>query len=98
MLERHAAGDALPSILSEVLAALALRPDAGERLTVTGAENLPSCFPVTALATAAIGAAGLAVSELLGHAGTQITAEVYAHLTTPTARKAMDTLGDSLGL
>lgn len=39
-----------------------------------------------------------AVSELLGHAGTQITAEVYAHLTTPTARKAMDTLGDSLGL
>jgi len=31
-------------------------------------------------------------------AGTQITAEVYAHLTTPAARKAMDTLGDSLGL
>ncbi|WP_315095581.1 hypothetical protein [uncultured Cellulomonas sp.] len=39
-----------------------------------------------------------AVSELLGHAGTQIAAEVHAHLTTPTARKAMDTLGDSLGL
>lgn len=39
-----------------------------------------------------------AVSELLGHAGTQITADVYSHLTTPTARKAMDTLGESLGL
>lgn len=39
-----------------------------------------------------------AVSELLGHAGTQITADVYAHLTTTTARKAMDALGDALGL
>ena len=39
-----------------------------------------------------------AVSELLGHAGTQVTAEVYAHLTTRTARSAMDTLGESLGL
>ncbi|MCB2175942.1 MAG: site-specific integrase [Actinomycetales bacterium] len=39
-----------------------------------------------------------AVSELLGHAGTQVTAEVYAHLTTPTARKAMDALGEALGL
>ena len=33
-----------------------------------------------------------AVSELLGHAGTQVTAQVYAHLTTRTARKAMDAL------
>ena len=39
-----------------------------------------------------------AVSELLGHAGTQVTAEVYAHLTTRTARSAMDSLGESLGL
>ncbi|SDA09803.1 CoA-transferase family III [Methylobacterium sp. UNC378MF] len=80
MLERHAAGDALPSILSEVLAALALRPDAGERLTVTGAENLPSCFPVTALATAAIGAAGVAVSELLGLFGHAPEVTVDRHL------------------
>jgi len=39
-----------------------------------------------------------AVSELLGHAGTQITAEVYAHLTTPTARRALEELGAGLGL
>jgi hypothetical protein len=39
-----------------------------------------------------------AVSGLLGHAGTQVTAEVYAHLTTRTARSAMDALGESLGL
>lgn len=39
-----------------------------------------------------------AVSELLGHAGTRITAEVYAHLTTPTARLALEGLGAGLGL
>ncbi|VEH31936.1 Uncharacterised protein [Cellulomonas fimi] len=33
-----------------------------------------------------------AVSELLGHAGTQITEEVYAHPTTPTASRAMELL------
>jgi integrase len=39
-----------------------------------------------------------AVSQLLGHAGTQITADTYAHLTASTARKAMDGLGVALGL
>ncbi|NNH07037.1 hypothetical protein [Cellulomonas fimi] len=32
------------------------------------------------------------MSELLGHAGTQITEEVYAHPTTPTASRAMELL------
>ncbi|WP_426325687.1 tyrosine-type recombinase/integrase [Microbacterium sp. E-13] len=39
-----------------------------------------------------------AVSDLLGHAGTQITSDVYAHLTNATARKAMDGLGSAIGL
>lgn len=39
-----------------------------------------------------------AVSELLGHARIQITADTYAHLTTATARRAMDTLGEVMGL
>jgi integrase len=39
-----------------------------------------------------------AVSELLGHAGTQITTDVYAHLTSPTAKKALDGLGAAIGL
>jgi integrase len=39
-----------------------------------------------------------AVSELLGHSGTQITADTYAHLTTGTARRAMDSLGEALGV
>ncbi|WP_322409146.1 site-specific integrase [Microbacterium invictum] len=39
-----------------------------------------------------------AVSTLLGHAGTQITGDIYAHLTAPTARKAIDDLGAAIGL
>jgi len=39
-----------------------------------------------------------AVSELLGHAGTQVTADIYAHLTQPTARKALDGLGAAIGI
>lgn len=39
-----------------------------------------------------------AVSELLGHAGTQITADTYAHLTAPTARKALDGLSAAIGI
>lgn len=39
-----------------------------------------------------------AVSQLLGHAGTQVTADIYAHLTAPTARKALDDLGAAIGL
>lgn len=80
MRKRHADEDALRSIFAEALAALALPPDAGDRLTVTGTESLPSCFPVTELATAAIGAAGLAVSELLGLFGDAPAVTVDRHL------------------
>src|SRR5690554_226264 len=38
-----------------------------------------------------------AVSELLGHAGIQITANTYGHVSTETARRAMNELGRSLG-
>ena len=40
-----------------------------DRLTVTSNETLPSSFPVTSLAVAAVGTACLAVSELLGLTG-----------------------------
>ena len=39
-----------------------------------------------------------AVSEILGHAGTQVTADIYSHVTTATARKAMNSMGGVLGL
>ncbi len=80
MRERHADHDALPPILAEALAALALPREAGHRLTVTGTGSLPSCFPVTALATASIAAAGLAVSELLGLSGRAPAVTVDRHL------------------
>ncbi|WP_020091017.1 CoA transferase [Methylobacterium sp. 285MFTsu5.1] len=80
MRERHADHYALAPILAEALAALALPPEAGDRLAVTGTGSLPSCFPVTALATASIGAAGLAVSELLGLSGPAPAVTVDRHL------------------
>ncbi len=39
-----------------------------------------------------------AVSEMLGHAGIQITANTYAHVTSEAHRRAMNDLGDALGL
>ncbi|XYD07157.1 CoA transferase [Methylobacterium sp. NMS12] len=80
MRERHADHDALPPILAEALAALALPPGAADRLTITGTGSLPSGFPVTALATASIAAAGLAVSELLGRSGRAPAVTVDRHL------------------
>ena len=70
----------LAAILAEALAALALPAEAAGRLAVTGEEDLPSCFPVTDLAVAAIGAAGLATAELLGLAGTPPRVAVDRHL------------------
>jgi len=39
-----------------------------------------------------------AVSVILGHAGTQVTTDIYAHLTDQTARKALNGLGAAIGL
>lgn len=55
-------------ILTEAWQALGLPGDALGRLEISGDARLPSCFPVTPLAVASIGAACLAVSELTGGA------------------------------
>ena len=39
-----------------------------------------------------------AVSELLGHASIAITADIYGHLSEETARGAMETLSDAIGI
>ncbi|MBU4556259.1 MAG: tyrosine-type recombinase/integrase, partial [Actinobacteria bacterium] len=39
-----------------------------------------------------------AVSELLGHASIAITADIYGHLSEETARGAMATLSDAIGI
>ncbi|MGW6005792.1 tyrosine-type recombinase/integrase [Oerskovia enterophila] len=39
-----------------------------------------------------------AVSQILGHAGTQITSDLYTHMSEETARRALDVLGRMLGV
>jgi hypothetical protein len=80
MLQPRTPDAALRTILTEARAALALPPEAENRLTVTGATSLTACFPVTELAAASIGAAGLAVSELMGLSGRPPGVTVDRHL------------------
>lgn len=51
--------------LEAIAAALGAPPEAADRVRFEESDCLPSAFPVAALASAAIGAAGLAVSELV---------------------------------
>ncbi|HYY28230.1 MAG TPA: hypothetical protein VE860_09815, partial [Chthoniobacterales bacterium] len=52
-------------IACELWAAAGGNPAFLENLEITGSGNLPSVFPVSDLATAAIGCAGLAIAELI---------------------------------
>lgn len=60
---------AIRPILNECITALKFSDGAGERLSITSAGSLASCFPVTGLATASIAAAGLAMTNLLTELG-----------------------------
>ena len=57
--------DAIEAALTALWTACGGPPAAAANLRVTGAGSLPSIFPVTELATASIGAAMLATSELI---------------------------------
>lgn len=63
------AGGAAQAILSDCLAALDLPPQSGDRVRFVGKERLPSCFPVSELANATIGAAGAALGALMQQHG-----------------------------
>lgn len=78
----HSASGPLDFFLKEALGSLMLPQTMGERLTVTGAKGLSSCFSVTDLAAAAIGVAGLSVSELLGIHGQVVPVSVDRHLSS----------------
>jgi CoA-transferase family III len=54
------------AMLADILSALDLTDGAASRVNFTGRDRLPSCFPVSELAVASIGAAAVAVSELVG--------------------------------
>jgi hypothetical protein len=76
---------------------LGLADDWHDLIRVTGLENLPSCFPVTDLAIASIGAAGLALAELLTAAGRwPATVIVDRHLASAWFRYALAPLGWSI--
>lgn len=57
------------SMLRSILAALDLDDNAAMRVSFTGRDHLPSCFAVSELAAASIGAAALTISELIGLCG-----------------------------
>ena len=54
------------AMLDDILDALDLVPASASKASFAGDERLPSCFPVTDLASASIGAANLAISALIG--------------------------------
>lgn len=68
------------SILAHCTSALGLPDHAVEQLSVAGADSLPSCFAVTDLAVASIGAAGLALAELMAAQGQTVGVEVDRRL------------------
>lgn len=68
------------TILSHCASALGLTDQVVERLSVTGSGNLPSCFPVTDLAVASIGAAGLSLADLMAALGQTVRVEVDRRL------------------
>ena len=59
------AGEIARSMLGEILVALDLPAEAAGRVTFDGLDRLPSCFPVSELAAASIGAAATSISELV---------------------------------
>jgi hypothetical protein len=75
-----AGGSTAHSLMSAIWDALDLPASSLDRLRIEGSDALPSAFPVTGLATATIGAASLAVSELVGLFNTAPTVTVDQRL------------------
>ena len=70
-------------ILADAARNLGSSEDWSARLHITGREELPSCFPVTDLALASVGAAGLALADLLAESGERsapVTIDVHLAL------------------
>jgi len=85
------------AILTVAAGDLGLAGDWPARMQAAGAENFPSCFPVTDLAVASIGAAGLALADLLTVAGgTPAPVVVDRHLASAWFSYSLSPLGWSL--
>jgi hypothetical protein len=74
------ARDGATQLLAELLDALRLPATARARVRFIGADRLASCFPVSELAAASIGAAAAAVAELSSADGVERTVEVDLRL------------------
>ncbi len=78
------------AILAEAAHDLGVGEDRVKLVGATGTDDLPSCFPVTDLAVASIGAAGLALAELLAQAGQKQTpVRVDRHLASAWFRYSL---------
>lgn len=85
--------DAFPSLLSELVTALGLPATQAANLQVQGNDSLVSCFPVSELATAAIGAAGLAAADLLAEGVPAFPVQVDRHLAAAWFKTSLRPLG-----
>ncbi|ALZ84050.1 acyl-CoA transferase [Pseudomonas oryzihabitans] len=83
----------LDSLLGELVAALELPASLASALQVQGSGSLASCFPVSDLATAVIGVAGLATADLLAERGPAVPVEVDRHLAAAWFKTTLRPLG-----
>ena len=85
------------TILAEALHDLGLSPDWRELVSMSGAGNLPSCFAVSDLAVASIGAAGVALADLLAAAGRPVARVTVArHIASAWFRYSLLPVGWSV--
>ena len=85
--------DAFPSLLNELVTALDLPAAQAANVQVRGNDSLASCFPVSDLATAAIGVAGLAAADLLAEGAPGLPVQVDRHLAAAWFKTSLRPLG-----
>ncbi|WP_426943993.1 CoA transferase [Pseudomonas oryzihabitans] len=81
------------SLLGELVTALDLPAAQAATLQVRGNYSLASCFPVSDLATAAIGVAGLATADLLAEGASGLPVQVDRHLAAAWFKTSLRPLG-----
>ncbi|WP_145152399.1 CoA transferase [Pseudomonas oryzihabitans] len=81
------------SLLGELVTALDLPSAQATNLQVRGNDSLASCFPVSDLASAAMGVAGLAAADLLAEAAPGLPVQVDRHLAAAWFKTSLRPLG-----
>lgn len=81
------------SLLGELVTALDLPAAQAANLQVRGNDSLASCFPVSDLATVAIGVAGLTAGDLLAEGAPGLPVQVDRHLAAAWFKTSLRPLG-----